>query len=240
MFAHQDILIRYRRSILGPFWISISMAAMMFGLTLLYAEIFHVPFREYLSYIGSGLLAWTFIVSLVVEGSTSIVEGEGSLKNVPLPLSVLVFRILARNIIVFGHNFLVVVIILIWFDQTLNLFTLLLLPAVLQVSIFGYLFGLIAGPISARFRDVPQVLSAIMSVAFFLTPIMWNVDQLSTRASLAWYNPFYHMVDIIRAPLLGSPPSPESWLVVGCINIILLIASAVSLGYFQRRIALWL
>lgn len=238
--AQQDISLRYRRSILGPFWISISMAAMMFGLTLLYAEIFHMPFREYLSYIGAGLLAWNFMAILIMEGSTSITEGEGILKNVPVPLSVLVFRALTRNIIVLGHNILVVGIILLVFGQRLDFSAFLVIPALILVSILGFLFGMIAGPISARFRDIPQVLAAIMSVAFFLTPIMWNINQLSARASLAWYNPLYHMIELIRAPLLGAPPPLESWLVVIGINILLFIIATFSLGYFQRRIALWL
>ena len=100
--------------------------------------------------------------------------------------------------------------------------------------------ALILGILCARFRDIPQIVTTLVQMAFLLTPVIWREDMLSGRALLVpMLNPFRHYLDIARAPLLGETPSALSW---GVVAVCTLIGVAVAAGLFARcrhRIAYW-
>lgn len=238
--ALQDIELRYRRSLLGPFWISAALVATVLALAFVFAEVFRTEFVSYVSFIGSGLLAWQFILALVNEGCGSITEHTGFLQNVRLPMTVIAGRIMMRNAIVFAHNLVAMVGLLLVFGSTFSPVALLVFPGALLILCLGYFLGIALGPICARFRDIPLVIQSGMQVIFFLTPIFWMPSTVSHRPMFTAANPFYHLIELVRAPLLGKAPAELNWRVAlwCCAAAVVLAVASVSLT--RRKISLWL
>jgi len=199
-----DLRLRYRRSYLGPFWITISMAVMIYSMGFIYGKIFHVNLAEYFLYISGGMLAWFLLSTTLVEVMVSLSDSHSFILQVKIPFSVYILRIITRNFIVLGHNVLAVLPLLIYFKCMPNLLMVFFALFVIAVSMFS--IGMIFAMIGARFRDVQPVIASILQVGFLLTPIMWNADLIPGRAILAVYlNPFYYYVDLLRSAILNTP-----------------------------------
>jgi ABC-type polysaccharide/polyol phosphate export permease len=238
--ALQDIELRYRRSLLGPFWISAALVATVLALAFVFAEVFRTEFVTYVSFIGAGLLAWQLILALVNEGCGSITEHTGFLQNVHMPTTVIAGRIAIRNAIVLAHNLVAMLALLLIFGSTFSLTALLVVPGALVILCFGYFLSIALGPICARFRDIPLVIQSAMQVIFFLTPIFWMPSSVSHRPMFTAANPFYHMIELIRAPLLGELPTELNWRVaMWCCGAAMILA-VVSVSLTRRKVNLWL
>lgn len=240
LLGYQDIQMRYRRSLIGPFWISISLITLIMTLAFLYSQIFGIPFKEYLSYLGIGLLAWYFLSALISEGCNAALESEAHLRNVPLPLSTVALRVVFRSTIVFLHNLLAVVVMLAAFGIDVGWTALLAIPAIGLYLVLGTLLALVLGPLCARYRDLQQIVTNATQIVFFLSPIMWQASQASGRAAFVDGNPFYHLVEIVRAPILGELPSGRSWLVSLAVVVVLAIVALAYIPQAKRRLYLWL
>lgn len=235
-----DILQRYRRSLLGPFWLTASMAVMVVALGVLYAELFKTPIDEFLPYLCVGLLVWNLIASFVTEGSGIFTTSESYIKQVRLPYSVYVYRSAWSKLIIFAHNFVIYFGILLYFRISPGLTALLAIPALAVIILNGALTTVYIGILSSRFRDIPQLIASLIQIVFFITPIMWKPSLLLHRAYIANLNPFYHLVETVRAPLLGGVPSTMNYLVVLLVTVINLGLASYVFMRFRSRIAYWI
>jgi ABC-2 type transport system permease protein/lipopolysaccharide transport system permease protein len=234
-----DIRQRYRRSAIGPFWITISMGAMIAGLGFLYAGLFQQRTDSYLPYLAAGLVVWGLISALVVDSCATFIGSEGSIKQIKAPLSVYVYRVVWRNLIVFAHYVWIYVILVLAYSVPVGMVTFFALPGMLILVLNGVWVAMLLGLLCARFRDVPQLVANLVQVVFFVTPIMWSAEQLSDRAVFADINPFYHLIAIVRAPLLGQAPTATNWLVSLGVTV---AGSVIAFALFARyrwRIAYW-
>lgn len=236
----QDIELRYKRSMLGPFWLSASLVATVLALSYLFSQIFGMHFVDYVSFVGAGMLGWTLIAAMVNEGCGSVQEHAAYLSNVRMPLSMLAWRITLRNAIVFAHNLIAIIGILLAFGVILTPVAAMVVPGVLVNLVFGFFCVLAIGPVCARFRDIPQVVSSIIQVTFFMTPIFWMPDQAAHRPMFTDGNPFYHLIELVRAPLLGTMPSTMNWIVSGVACGVVALLAIVSVSMTRKRINLWL
>lgn len=240
LMANQDIELRYRRSILGPFWISLAMASLILGIGLLYSQIFRQPFREYLVFIGTGLLAWNFLAGMVTEGAGAVMEFERHLRAIRIPLPMIVARVIYRSTVVFAHNALAVIIMIVGVNDGLPVTAPLALAGIAILIVFGFGAGLVLGPISARFRDIPQAVSSFMQLMFFITPLFWRPGQLSSDHPVVMYNPFAHMIDIVRDPLEGRVPTLDNWVIALGSAVAALLLGVVVTAYSRRKLFFWL
>ncbi|MBK5965828.1 ABC transporter permease [Thiocystis minor] len=234
-----DVRQRYRRSKLGPFWITISMGVMVLALGLLYGQIFGQDIHEYLPFLAAGFVIWGLISTMILDGCQAFIVAEGMIRQLNAPVSIYAYRGLWSVLIAFAHNIWIFVAVALWFSVDLNWNFLWLLPAVVILLINGLWMSLFFGLLSARFRDVPLIIGSIVQVLFFITPVIWRPDMLPGRALLLHLNPFYHMIEIARAPMLGHPPELNNWLVV--IGLALL-GWAITLFFYSAyrwRIAYW-
>ena len=240
MLGWQDIRRRYRRSKLGPFWLTISMGVLVGALGVLYAGLFRVDVADYLPFIATGFIVWAFIASLITEGCDAFIAAERIVKQIALPLSVHVYRTLWRNLIVLAHNALIYVVVVVAFAVEPGWAALLALPGLVLLCLNGLWVGLLLGLVCARFRDVPPIAASVVQVAFFLTPIIWKPELLPDRAPVLDLNPFYHVVELVRAPLLGQVPSLHSWLAVASFALAGWLLTLIMYRRFRWRIAYWL
>jgi ABC-type polysaccharide/polyol phosphate export permease len=243
MLAWQDIKLRYRRSVLGPFWLTISMAITAYTMGFLYSHLFHIELAVYFPFLVAGMLGWTLISSLVIEYTDGFIHSDSYIKQIKLPYSLYIHRIATRNLIIFFHNTLVIVPVLILYHTfaKVNLHTLLIIPGLAMLYINSIIFGLILAMIGARYRDVSQIIKSLVQVVFFVTPVMWGPETLG--ASHQWvvnFNPFYGFLQLIREPLLGRVPTLNNLGIVLITTVIGIIICTKMFARYRARIIYWL
>jgi ABC-2 type transport system permease protein len=237
--AYQDIRQRYRRSMLGPFWITISMGVMVGALGILYGSIFKQELGTYLPYLASGFVVWGLMAGLIGGSARVFMDNEGMIRQLPAPLSIYVYRMVWSNFIEAGHNILIFFVVALVFDVELSWKMLVALPGIVLILLNGVWIGLLLGLVSARFRDIPMIVGSIVQLAFFMTPVMWKPDMLPGRTLLLDANPFYHFLEIVRAPLLGQLPLAENWIVALLITAVGWVVTFLFFSAFRWRLAYW-
>jgi len=215
MLGWQDVLQAYRRSVIGPFWLTISMALIVGTMGFVFSLIFGMDIREYLPYIAGGIVLWGFISNTIVEGCNAFIAGEAMIKQLNLPLFTHVLRVVVKNVFVLLHNVIIIPAVFVIVGYPLS-FTALMSVAGLIVVLANLVWVVyLVGFISARFRDLPTIVASLMSMVFYLTPVMWlsaSIPEGDGKFVLG-LNPFAHLLSLLRDPLLGQIPPLESWLV---------------------------
>ncbi|MRN67105.1 ABC transporter permease [Brucella sp. 10RB9213] len=242
VFGWQDVAQRYRRSRVGAFWLTINMAVFIGALGLIFGTLFQSEMREFLPYLCAGVIMWGFISTTLSEGCSAFSGSDGIILQVRMPLFVHVMRVLWRNIIIMGHNIVIFPVIALIMGRSINLNIIWVLPGFLLVSLNIAWMVLVLGIVCARFRDMMQVMTNILQVLFYATPIMWTVKVLPEHVSRAFieWNPFYHFIELVRAPLLGSAPTLLNWLFPVCLMVIGWAFAVVFYGKYRWRVAYWL
>jgi ABC-2 type transport system permease protein len=243
--AWQDIRQRYRRSVLGPIWITISMAVTAIALGVLYAGLFGNDLSVQLPYILVGFIVWSFISGCISEGSDVFIANEGLIKQLPAPLSVHVYRLIWRQILFFAHNLIVYAVMFVVFPQSLGWASLMAVPAFVLLAVNGAWVALLFGIVTTRFRDLAPITQSLVQLLFFLTPIVWIYDDLlsnpavAERARLVEFNPLLHFIEIIRQPMLGHEQHLRHWIVVAVITVAGWALTLVVLKRYRARVAYW-
>ena len=240
MLGWNDIRQRYRRSVLGPFWITLSMCAFILLLGVIYARIFRIDIETYFPFLTLGYVIWGFIAQTTNESCGAFQEGERIIKQIKLPYSLFVLRIVWRNFIILLHTVVIFVPIAIVFAVKPHLVALLALPGIALIYVNQVWVALVLAIICTRFRDVMQIVVTAVQIALFATPIMWPVDTLGDATYIANVNPLYHLIELVRAPLLGNAPQALSWFVASGMAVIGLLGACLLLRRKARRIVFWL
>jgi lipopolysaccharide transport system permease protein len=239
--AWLDIRLRYRGSMLGPLWLTLSTGIMVGALGYLYAGIFHTDIHDYLPYLALSLVLWGFLGSVVSESCTAFTESEGIVRAVRMPFFLFAARLLIRNVIVLAHNVLVIVVVFAVFRIWPTWLALLSIPGLLLWAIDALAVVLLLGTFCARFRDILPIVSSVMQIAFFVTPVIWKPEQLGSGQALLWLNPFFDLLEIVRAPLLGALPIVHHlWLGAGVFSVVLWGLAWCLFARVRGRIAFWL
>jgi len=237
--AVQDMKIRYRGSLLGPFWVTISTFVMVVAMGLIYSHLFHSTTDNYMPYLGLGLIVWQLISSLITEGCSTFMMAEQIIQQIPVPFSIHAYRVVCRNFLVFGHNLVIVPIGLIVFRIPVDWHLLGAVAGCFVLAINGVWIAIFLGMVSTRFRDIAPIVASFLQVVFFLTPIFWPIDALGVYRPIAEFNPLFCAIDVIRAPLLAVPVEPTSWPILIAASV---VGSAITFIFFARyrsRIAYW-
>lgn len=243
----QDIRQRYRRSVLGPIWITISMAVTAVALGILYAGLFGNELSVQLPYILVGFIVWAFVSGCISEGSEVFIANEGLIRQLPGPLSVHVYRLVWRQILFFAHNLIVYAAMFLIFPQPLGWASLMAFPAFLLLAINGAWAALLLGIVTTRFRDLTPITQSLVQLLFFLTPIVWIYEDLlnsgntaiAERARLVEFNPLLHFIEIIRQPMLGADQHLRHWVVVLVITVLGWALTLVALKRYRSRVSYW-
>lgn len=235
-----DIKLRYRGSLLGPFWLTISTAVWIAAMGGLYSALFHMDLHGYLPFLALSLVLWTAIGNLVSDACNTFLQSESMIRSMRMPFFVHVVRVVVRNAIALLHNVPVVLVVFAIFGTWPGMGALMALPGMAIWLIDAVAACLLLGTICARFRDIPPIVGSVMQIAFFVTPIMWRPEQLGAHGWWLPLNPFNALLDLVRQPLLGVPHVPF-------MRIAALLYSglfcAMAWGLFARvrgRLAFWI
>jgi ABC-2 type transport system permease protein len=240
----QDIKQRYRRSLLGPIWITIATGTTAVAMGALYSKLFHLKLSEHLPYVTLGLIIWGLISASILEGAEVFVANEGLIKQLPTPLSVHVYRMVWRQALLFAHNIVIYVIIAMIYPKPWSWADLSVIPALALIMLNCIWASLVFGIIGTRFRDIAPLLNSVVQLLFFMTPIIWNAQTLAQQGASRWgkiveLNPLLHYLDIVRAPLLGAQQELRHWIVVIVLTVIGWILAAFAMRQYRSRVPYW-
>lgn len=240
--AWQDTRIRYIRTMLGPLWMTVSMAVFVLALSLVFSAVFNTDLHGYLPFLTSGLLIWGLISGIVLEASTTFANAQLIILSVSAPYSMHIYRAVLRQVIIFGHNALVFLGVILIVGVPVTPATLLVLPGLVLVCITMAWINLVVALFGARFRDLQPIIASVLQLLFFLTPLIWDRGQLSGKANSLWVdaNPFYHLIEIMRAPMLGKTPSLLTMVAVLAMATVGWFLTYLLFARFRRRIPYWL
>jgi lipopolysaccharide transport system permease protein len=235
-----DIRLRYRGSMLGPFWLTISTGVMVGALGFLYSTLFKIDVRDYLPFLALSQVLWGFLSTMVSEACSVFTEAEGVIRSVRMPFFVFSLRTLIRNAIALAHNIAVIVVVFVIFSIWPGSGLLMALPGLLLWAIDALALTLLLGAFCARFRDIQPIVNSVMQIAFFMTPVIWKPSQLGASGieKLA-FNPFFDLLEIVRGPILGSGIAATTWVGAICYSAGL---CAISWAFFVRargRVTFW-
>ncbi|RYB07007.1 ABC transporter permease [Lichenibacterium ramalinae] len=236
-----DIRLRYKRSRFGQFWITLSMAFFVAGIGAVYGGLFHQNIHEYIPYLAVNMTIWTFISTSISESCSAFIEAAPYLRQEALPKSTFIMRVLVRNMMAFGHNIIIIPLVFIVFLYAPSPVALLAIPGLLLVLAGVFAASISLALLCTRFRDMPQIVGNLLQLAFFVTPIMWHVEQLGPNAYyIKVFNPFASFLRVVSEPLLGHVPAPETY---GTVLVALCVLSLIAwpvFAKFRSRIVYWL
>ena len=237
----QDVKQAYRRSALGPFWLTLGMAVQVVVIGLVFGLIFKSPVEEFLPFLASSLIVWGFISGSLLDGSVAFVTGEAIIRQLPIPHYVHMLRSLWKNFIVLGHNFVILPIVFLVFLSPPNWNIVLLFPGLLLTSVFLLAFTYLVALATTRFRDMQQITASMMTVMFYVTPVIWQPSLIpsGTAHLLLGLNPFYHFLQIIRLPILGQAPTLENWALSIAITFVAVSVAYLASKKYKNRLAYW-
>lgn len=234
-----EIRQRYSRSKLGPFWLTVSMGILVATMGVVYGALLGKKLSEYLPMVAIGVVVWALFSAIVSEGSSAYIQNANYIRQVRTPRLIYVFQVVWKSLVIFAHN-LVIIFLVILFSGLKNV-------PLSFLSIFGIVLLLLnaawmaafTGLVSARFRDFPQIVQALLQVAFYVTPILFDASMLGKHDWIVKYNPLTYLINIVREPIMGVMPSLMSWAIALVMAIFGWLMALYFTGKYHKRIPYW-
>lgn len=242
LIALMGFLIRYRRTVLGPLWLLVGPALFVGLLGLLYAEISATPPSVFIPHLAIGFVTWTLIQGFVVGAPTVFQRARAQLLQGAQGLSDIVMVDVFTNLLIFLHQIPIVIAVFIVYGVPVTWTTLESAFGLALIIANGYWVTLVFGILGARYRDFVEILQAVMRITFLATPIIWMPGegvQSGIMGAFLVFNPFYHFLELVRAPLLGQSPDPVSWWTVVVITIVGWTLVRLAHVRYGRFVPLW-
>ncbi|MCQ8279365.1 ABC transporter permease [Acetobacteraceae bacterium KSS8] len=235
-----DVKLRYRGSVLGPFWLTASTAVMIAAMGFLYPILFNVRFGNYLPFLSLSLVLWGFMAGVVNEGASCFTAAEGMVRSMRLPFCVHAARCIIRNILVLLHNVVVVVAVFaifhVWPGERLPY----AVPGLMLWLLDAIPACLLLGTLGARFRDIPPIIASLMQLFFYISPIIWQPELIAHGHEWLQLNPFYALMEIVRRPLLGGHAGLHLWSLSLIDSAILWVVGLLLFMRVRSRLAYWI
>lgn len=235
-----DIRLRYRGSVLGPFWLTLSTGLMVAAMGVIYSTLFRMGLHEYLPFLTVSLVLWGFVATLVSDACYGYTVAESMIRSVRMPFSLYAARIVLRNLLVLAHNMLVIVAVDLFVWTSPGAEVVLALPALALWLIDALAVTVMLGALCARFRDIPPIVASVMQMSFFVTPVIWKPQLVGEHQWLLPFNPFFALLEIVRGPLLGEIPDTTVYLAALGYSLLLCGGSWLLFARVRGRIAFWI
>ncbi len=236
-----DIVQSYRRTFLGPLWITLNLIIFAIAMTFVYGALFAMPTREYAAYIVCGMMLWLWISALLTEVGQTFMNYAHFLKGSLIDKSMFIWTAAFRQVIIFAHHLLVYIALILLGVITPTIYTLFAFPAVAVLFLMSIPIIALAAILFARYRDLPRLVSSIIVVLMLITPIFWEPSMMTGwRTLLIDYNPIYYLIEFVRRPLLGQQPDPLIVTVVLGMTLVLWLAGSLLYRRYERYVIFWI
>jgi ABC-type polysaccharide/polyol phosphate export permease len=239
--SRQSIKISYRRTTLGPIWITLQQLAFIVGISLLYSQLFKVKSADMVPLVAFGISFWGLLTSCITGASSNFIQQSQAINSSTLPISFYIFKTVSQQLLTFFHSAIVLIPFAFVFGTSPRLICLITIPLAITVAaINAFAFGLWLGPLSARYRDISASIPIILQLAMFLSPIFWSPSLLGDRNWIINYNPIAWMIETFRSPLLGGPIQGEPWIKLTIFTIANLVLGVTVLSRVRNKISYWI
>ena len=236
-----DVKETYRRTFVGPLWITIGLGVQVAMIGVVFSLIFSADIQSYIPYLAVSLVVWNFLQQSISDGCNAFIASERLIKQIPLPFMAYALRILWKQTFVFGHNFLVIPAVFVLFNYGLtgSAFFLPLGLAILLANL-GWIITVV-GIVSARYRDMSPIVQSLLTMAFYVSPVIWMPSAIPAnyQSVVLGLNPVYHLMEMVRGPLLGEVPGILSIVVSAALAGFGWVFAWLLLRKFSSRIAFW-
>lgn len=242
MLGTQDIKRAYRRSALGPFWVTAGMALQIATIGTVFGILFKADLSTYLPYLAVSIIVWSLISGVINEACLAFSSSEAIIKQTDVPLFVFIVRLLWKNLLSFAHHIIILPLVFLVVFLAPDISILLLLPGLALLFLNLAWISFVLATISSRYRDLPPIVNSLLGILFYVTPVIWTPDLLGDPAAqhlLLGLNPFYHLLQIVRLPILGEFPTFENWAVSLLIASVGWIIAGIAYKKYSKMIAYW-
>ena len=220
---------QYRRTVIGPFWILLSLLIFTVAMGSVYSGLFSIAFNQYITYITTGMIGWNWANAILINSGSIYTSNAGLLLDYPTNKSYLIWSNVMSQFIIFLHQLPLVVLFYIIGLVPLSHNLIYLLPSILIVFAINIGAGAIMSIVVNRYRDLNRILTSFTIIIMLTTPIFWVPTMVGEGLRSLSYrlNPFYYIVEIIRDPLLGKAPNPMHYLISTIMALVLLLLGSM-------------
>ncbi len=238
-----DLVVKYRQSRLGILWLIAPAALYVWGLGFFFSSMSGQPFAPFAVYVALGWLIFRVIQSVIIESTTAFPAASSFIMDGHARLTDFVLQVTAKALFYFLASMPVLIIALAYAPHVSGsglAFGLITFPLIVLNALW---IGVVFALIGARFPDLGQFISNIFMFAFLLTPIIWQAQTMpagSMRGHLMRINPLFHMVELVRAPILGEPLETTTFYYIGAMTIIGWCVAAIAYRRYARFVPTWI
>ncbi|KQY35274.1 hypothetical protein ASD38_01525 [Caulobacter sp. Root487D2Y] len=238
--AWQDIRLRYSRSLIGPFWVSISILVTACALSFVMTGLFGGELRKALPFVLTGIIIWSFLSQSLIEACTTLIVARGHLTGAPMPYGLMIMSTVIRNVIVSAHHLFAFILVAIFVGIRPDWSMLLIIPGALLVvtAVTGLVFAVAC--LTPRFRDLMPLITMVMGIGALLSPVYWRPESLVRNRGIVALNPITYLLDVLRAPLINEHTMPHAWSAAVVIALVCLLVGVGTFVLTRRRLPFWI
>ena len=240
--AWLDVITKYRRTSLGLLWLVLPTLVFVIVLGNVYSHLMGYELSEYMPYLAVGYITWRFMLQVINDASGAFVTHKAFIMEGRIRLTDFILVSFSKAAFHLFFGALVAGGVMLW-SPAIDLsaaWTLLLSLPVLLANL-GWVAVCVA-LVGARFRDTPELIGTVLVVGFLLTPILWMVERFppdTLRGAFVRVNPAFHLIDVVRTPLLGGAPEPVSIVVVCVMALLGWLFTAWLFRRISRFVPIW-
>ncbi|MBT8528634.1 ABC transporter permease [Polynucleobacter paneuropaeus] len=227
-------MLRYRRTFFGYLWTLMNPLLTMGASTIIFGTLFKADIKTFAVYLFAGFIPWNCFNNILIQTSNSLVVNEGLMKKIAFPKIIfpvaVSISVLIDSILSFIALFILMLLI-----QPIFSWALVFIPAAfLMIYIFSLGIALILSILTVYFRDLQYVITILLQVFFFLTPVLYKIDSLGNGlvAKIMSLNPLSIFIDLMRMPIVDHVFPPPSTIALA---LLLSISSLVFGLYIFKK-----
>lgn len=238
-----DIVTKYRRTRLGLVWIFVPVAVFVGAIGSIYSRLMgHEP-AFYIPYLAIGYVIYRFMVQCTNESASILRSHKPFIMDGRIRLTDFVLRSVSKAFFYFFCTWIVVVGAVVWSPEVhlTSMFTMLLTFPVVIVNMVWW--SMCMSLIGARHADTGEMINTALRFGMLLTPILWVGDRFPPGTYFWWAvqaNPAYHLINVVRAPLLGQSIDPITIWYLGIMTVLGWVLAALLYRRYARFVPLWI
>lgn len=239
--AQREIAQRYKQSVLGYAWVIINPLLQLLVLTFVFSTIFRVSSFgvPYIIFLIVGLLPWNFFAQGLSSSANSLVSNSALIKKIYFPREIIVYATIIAKMIDFFYSCFVLILFFIFYHIPFSLQTIWVIPIFIIQLIFTSAISLLISSFNLFYRDIQYLLNLIISIWFYLTPVIYPVEQFPEKYRFIFvFNPMSVIINAYRQTVIGAgQPNFGSLAIAAVTSIIFFIISFLIFKKLEGKFA---